>query len=38
MCTSGSGIPAGFVAAHLWWTVAAGYNSQEAQDKQLFVE
>ena len=38
MYASGTGIPADFVSAYLWWAVAVQYGSQEARDKLFFLE
>ena len=38
MYASGTGIPADFVSAYLWWAVAVEYGSQEAREKLFFLE
>ncbi len=38
MYATGNGIPADFIAAHLWWSVAVDYGSEEARRKLVLLE
>ena len=38
MHATGNGIPVNLVTAHLWWSVAVDYGSEEARQKLVFLE
>ena len=38
MYATGNGIPINFVTAHLWWSVAVDFGSEEARRKLVFLE
>ena len=38
MYATGSGVPADFVAAHFWWTIAVGSGSDQASKKLSLLE
>ena len=38
MYATGNGIPTNFVTAHLWWSVAVDYGSEEARRKLMLLE